>query len=86
MRILPQLVLLAAVAASVMAFWIVAEKKRRKRLSRRKTIDFSEWYDMFYGPQSRLSPQSVKFVIEAIAHSIGVQATQVINLGHRPRL
>jgi hypothetical protein len=72
-----QLVLLTAVALSVVTFLMVAERRRLKRISTRETIEFSYWYDLFYGPESGLPAQKVRSVIEVISNSIGVQATQL---------
>jgi hypothetical protein len=75
--ILVQLVLVATVSLSVVAFLWAADRRRLSRVSSRESIEFSHWYNLFYGPKSGLSARKVKIIIEAISSSIGVQATQL---------
>jgi hypothetical protein len=72
-----QLVLVAMVSLSVGAFLWAADRRRLNRVSSRESIEFSCWYDLFYGSKSGLSAQKVQIVIQAIANAIGVQATQL---------
>ncbi len=72
-----QLVLIAVGAAFVAIFWMVAEAKRRKLFSGRMAVEFSDWYNRYYGPESGLAKEEVKLVIEVISRAIGVQATQL---------
>lgn len=72
-----QFILVTAASLSVAVFLMVAERRRLKRISTREPIEFANWYSLFYGPDSGLSAQEVKSIIEVISNSIGVQATQL---------
>ena len=65
------------VASSVAAFLWAADRRRLNRFSRRESIEFPTWYNLYYGPESGLSARKVKTIVEAISSSIGVQAVHL---------